>query len=166
MNIINDDDNASEISFTSLTNFLEGNVRTGSNSYEFTGSSNRYYRDDTVGAYINDQYKIRSNMTLTLGLRWDYDGPFSEKNGNLTAFNGNLYQYNAATDTIVNDGLEIASNNKALGTAGVGNTLVKQRQSGLAPRIGIAYSPQPEVHYPHRCRDLLRPWRILHRVVA
>ncbi|MGC2656628.1 MAG: carboxypeptidase regulatory-like domain-containing protein [Bryobacteraceae bacterium] len=145
LNIINADDNDSQLDYTSLTNFLEGNVRTGANSYEFSGSSNRYYRDDTVGAFINDQYKVRSNLTVTLGLRWDYDGPFSEKNGNLTAFNGNLYQYNAGTDTIVNDGLEIASNNKTLGTAGVGDTLLKQRQWGFAPRIGIAYSPTPKL---------------------
>ena len=43
-----------------------------------------------------------------IGLRWDFDGPLSEKYGKLTAFNGNLYNYNAATDTIVNSGLEIA----------------------------------------------------------
>lgn len=144
LNIINNDDNDSAISFSSLANFLEGNVRTGSSSYEFTGSSNRYYRDDTVGAFVNDQYKILSNLTLTLGLRWDYDGPFSEKNGNLTAFNGNLYQYNAATDSIVNDGLEIASNNRTLGTPGAGDTLVRQRQWGFAPRVGIAWSPTPK----------------------
>jgi hypothetical protein len=51
-----------------------------------------------------------------MGLRWDFDGPLSEKNGRLTAFNGAMYQYNAATDTITNSGLEVASNNTALGT--------------------------------------------------
>jgi outer membrane receptor protein involved in Fe transport len=56
-----------------------------------------------------------------------------------------LYQYDAATDTIVNDGLEIASNNKTLGTPGAGKTLVTQRQWGFAPRIGIAYSPTPRL---------------------
>jgi hypothetical protein len=141
LNIINDDDNDSAISFSSLANFLEGNVRTGSSSYEFTGSSNRYYRTNTIGAYINDQYKVLSNLTLTLGLRVDDDAPFTEKNGNLTAFNGSLYQYNAASDTIVNDGLVIASNNATLGTPGAGKTLMKQRQWGVAPRLGIAYSP-------------------------
>lgn len=140
LNIINDDDNDSAISFSSLTNFLEGNVRTGTYSYEFSGSSNRYYRTNTIGAFVNDQYKVSSNLTVTLGLRWDDDAPLTEKNGLLTTFNGNLYQYNAATDTIVNDGLEIASNNATLGTTGAGDTLLR-RQWGVAPRIGIAYSP-------------------------
>lgn len=144
LNIINNASDISTLAFSSLVSFLEGNVRTGSSSYEFAGSSNRYYRADTVGAFINDQYKVSTNLTVTLGVRWDYDGPFSEKNGLLTAFNGNLYQYNAATDTIVNDGLEIASNNRTLGTSGAGNTLVTQNQWGFAPRIGIAYSPNPK----------------------
>lgn len=141
LNIINKDDNDAALSFASLSNFIQGVPRTGTNTYEFAGSSNRYYRADTLGAYVNDQYKVTSNLSVNLGLRWDYDGPLSEKNGLLTTFNGNLYNYDAATDTILNDGLEIASNNKALGTPGTNNSLVQQNQWGLAPRIGIAYSP-------------------------
>lgn len=145
LNILNNDDNVSTISFSNLTNFIEGKVRSGGqNSYEFSGSSNRYYRTNTGGAYVNDEYKVRSNLSITLGVRWDYDGPLTEKNGLLTTFNGSLYQYDGATDTIVNDGLEIASNNKTLGTPGAGDSLVKQNQWGFAPRVGLAYSPTPK----------------------
>jgi hypothetical protein len=94
-----------------------------------------------VGAFINDNYKVRSNLTVTLGLRWDMDGALSEKYGKLTAFNGNLYSYNAATDTIVNSGLEIAGNNPTEATPGASSTLMKKCQCGFAPRIGIAWSP-------------------------
>jgi outer membrane receptor protein involved in Fe transport len=79
LNIINNDDSDSQISFSSLTNFLEGNIKSGSSSYEFSGSSNRYYRTNTSGAFINDQYKVTSSLTVTLGLRWDDDQPFREK---------------------------------------------------------------------------------------
>ncbi len=116
-------------------------MRTGSDSTAFSGSANRYYRSDTVGAFVNDNYKVRSNLTITLGLRWDYDGGLSEKYGKLTAFNGNLYSYNAATDTITGSGLEIAGNNPTFGTAGASNTLLRNCQCGFAPRIGVAWSP-------------------------
>jgi hypothetical protein len=94
-----------------------------------------------VGAFINDNYKVRNNLTVTLGLRWDMDGALSEKYGKLTAFNGNLYSYNAATDTIVNSGLEIAGNNPTEATPGASSTLMKKCQCGFAPRIGIVWSP-------------------------
>ena len=145
LNIINDNTSTDTISFKTFLNFVEGAVRTGSDSDSFTGSANRYYRSDTVGAFVNDNYKVRSNLTVTLGLRWDYDGPLTEKYGRLTDFNGNLYSYNAGTDTITNSGLEIASNNKAFGTPGAGDSLLKQRQWGLAPRVGVAWSPMSKV---------------------
>jgi hypothetical protein len=141
LNIVNNNTDNDKISFKTFLNFVEGGVRTGTESDAFSGSANRYYRSDTVGAFVNDSYKVRSNLTVTLGLRWDFDGPLSEKYGRLTAFNGNLYSYNAGTDTITNSGLEIAGNNAQFGTPGASNSLMRERQWGFAPRIGVAWSP-------------------------
>lgn len=141
LNIINNNTNSDIIAFSSFVNFLEGNVRTGTSSTAFIGSADRYYRSDTAGAFVNDNYKILSNLTLSMGLRWDFDGPLSEKYGRFTGFNGNDYSYNAATDTIVSSGLEVAGNNPNFGTPGASNSLMTQRQWGFAPRIGIAWNP-------------------------
>ncbi len=141
LNIVNNNTNSDIIDFTSFATFVEGTVRTGTASTAFLGSASRYYRSDTGGVFINDNYKVASNLTVTLGLRWDLDGGLSEKNGELTGFNSNLYSYNAATDTITGSGLEVAGNNSAFGTKGASNTLLNQRQWGFAPRIGIAWSP-------------------------
>jgi len=133
------------IGFSSFVNFVEGNVRTGRYSAAFEGNSNRYYRSDTAGAYINDNYKVASNLSLTMGLRWDFDGPLSEKYGRLTAFNPSLYAYDATSDTITSSGLEVAGNNAQFGTPGAGDSLLKQRQWGFAPRIGLAWTPKPKL---------------------
>ena len=137
LNIINEASASSVIDFSSLANFLEGNVRTGmySDLFPGTGSANRYYRSNTIGAFVNDNWKVRSNLTVTLGLRWDNDGALSEKYGRLVGFNGNQYSYNATTDTIVNSGLEFAGQN------GASNTLMQNPQWGFAPRVGIAWNP-------------------------
>jgi hypothetical protein len=141
LNIVNNNTNSDVIAFTSFANFVEGAVRTGTSSIAFIGSASRYYRSNTVGGFVNDNYKLRSNLTVTLGLRYDYDGPLKEKYGRLTGFNAADYSYNAGSDTITGSGLEIAGNNAALGTPGASDSLLKHTQGGLAPRVGVAWTP-------------------------
>jgi hypothetical protein len=138
LNVINNNTNTDTLDFATFLTFVQGQVRNGD---AFAGSASRYYRSNTVGLFANDNYKVRSNLTVTAGLRWDFDGPLSEKYGRLTSFDPSLYAYNAATDTITNSGLEIAGNNKTSATPGASNSLLKEHQWGFAPRIGVAWTP-------------------------
>jgi hypothetical protein len=142
LNIINNNTNTDTLDFTNFLTFVEGEVHDGD---AFVGSASRYYRSNTIGAYVNDEFKARSNMTITAGLRWDYDGPLSEEYGRLTAFDPALYSYDAATDTITGSGLEIAGNNPTAATPGASDSLMDARQWGFAPRIGIAWAVAPKV---------------------
>ena len=108
LNVINNNTSASTADFTNFETFVEGKLHGGD---AFSGSASRYYRSDTAGVYINDNYKVRSNLTVTAGVRWDFDGPLSEKYGRLTGFNPKLYSYDAASDTLTGSGLEFAANN-------------------------------------------------------
>ncbi len=63
-----------------------------------------------MGAYVQDNVKLLPNLTLNIGVRYDYDGPLWEKYGNMTNFHPDAYQYNAATDTITNPGIVVAGN--------------------------------------------------------
>jgi hypothetical protein len=138
LNVINNNTNTDTLDFATFLTFVQGQVRNGD---AFAGSANRYYRSNTVGVFVNDNYKVRSNLTVTAGLRWDFDGPLSEKYGRLTSFDPGLYAYNAATDTITSSGLEIAGNNKTSATPGASNSLLKNHQWGFAPRLGVAWTP-------------------------
>jgi len=155
LNIINNNTNTDTLHFTDFVTFVEGSVRDGT---AFEGSASRYYRSDTASLFVNDNYKMRSNLTVTGGLRWDIDGPLSEKYGRLTSFDPSKYGYiqcavngqpgdpgtqtcDPGTDVLTNSGLLIAGNNKTGATPGASNSLLKNHQWGFAPRMGVAWSP-------------------------
>jgi hypothetical protein len=149
LNVINKENQVARVTFADFPGFLQGQI-CGPNtvtcsgqdvSQLLNGASNRYYRTKQVGAYVQDDIRVRSNLTLDVGLRWDWDGPLYEKNGMLTNFYTKDYSYDVATDTINNIGLVVAGNNKAFGSKGVSNSTLTGRQWGFAPRIGLAYSP-------------------------
>ncbi|HET9741574.1 MAG TPA: carboxypeptidase regulatory-like domain-containing protein [Terriglobales bacterium] len=142
LNVINRANNVAGVDFRTFEDFLVGNVRPGlDHSVLFSGASSRYYRADQLGTYAQDKIRLTSNVNVTLGLRYDWDGPLSEKFGRLVNFDPRKYQYDFATDTIVNDGLVVAGNNKQFRTPGTSDSTLTGRQWGIAPRIGVAWSP-------------------------
>jgi len=106
------------------------------------GNANRYWRANDTGIYFQDKYQIQTNLTITAGLRFDWDGGLKEKYGNLLNFDPSKYSYDPMSDTITSNGLIIAGNNAKFGTSGVSNTTLTGRQWGFAPRIGVAWSPK------------------------
>jgi Carboxypeptidase regulatory-like domain/TonB dependent receptor len=104
------------------------------------GDANRYYRANQTGLYLQDKYQLRPNLSVTAGVRYDWNGGLTEKYGRLYNFNPALYSYDAGSDVITNPGLIIAGNN-VNGTKGVSNTTLTGRQWGIAPRVGFAWEP-------------------------
>jgi Carboxypeptidase regulatory-like domain/TonB dependent receptor len=147
LNIINQNNEVATLGFAGFFDFVQGNLCTpASGCFSATtevlnGATNRYLRANQVGTYAQDNIRVKSNLTLNIGVRWDWDGPLVEKNGLLTNFYPKNYQYDAASDTINNIGLVVAGNNKAFGTKGVSASTLTGRQWGFGPRIGAAWNP-------------------------
>ncbi len=138
LNIINRSNDAAQITFSNFKSFLTGSLR---GTTLLQGSTNRYYRAHEAGAYIQDAWQITPRLTVNYGLRYDYDGPLTEEHGLLTNFDPARYKYDAATDTVVNDGLIVAGNNSQYATSGVSASTLTQNQWGIAPRVGVAWTP-------------------------
>jgi hypothetical protein len=135
------------IGFADFSQFLQGLVTSYTpNDFITTtflqGDANRYYRSKETGLYLQDKFQIRSNLSLTAGLRFDDHGGLTEKYGRLDNFDPSLYNYDEATDTIVNNGFIIAGNNKVFPSKGVSDSTLTGRQWGLGPRLGLAWSPK------------------------
>ena len=129
-----------------FSQFVQGFVSPGSSATGFyvtsflQGNASRYYRANQLGTYLQDKFQITPTLSLTAGVRYDWDGGLTEKYGRIFNFDAAAYSYNAGNDTIDNTGLIIAGNN-ANGTKGVSATTLTGRQWGIAPRIGAAWQP-------------------------
>jgi hypothetical protein len=127
--------------------FAQGIVTPGNGSTGFyvtsllQGDASRYYRANQMGSYVQDKFQVTPTLSLTAGLRYDWDGGLTEKYGRIFNFDPSLYSYSASSDTITNPGFIIAGNNSN-GTAGVSATTLTGRQWGIAPRVGAAWQPE------------------------
>lgn len=144
LNTIDKRTGTGSVATADLSQFAQGIV-TPTYAYNVTtflqGDANRYYRANQLGLYAQDKFQIKPNLTLTAGVRYDWDGGLTEKYGRLFNFDPSLYNYNVGSDTLSNPGFIIAGNN-ANGTSGVSNTTLTGRQWGIAPRIGAAWEPE------------------------
>lgn len=133
----------------SINQFIQGSLF---NDYLYTstlllnGNPNRYFRSNETGEYLQDKFQMRSNLTITAGLRFDWMGGFTEKNGNFLNFDPSKYSYDPTKDTpttnpFASDGLIVAGNSPHH-TPGVSNSTLLGRQWGFAPRFGVAWTPK------------------------
>ena len=130
-----------------MSQMLQGQVTPGSSSTGFyvssflQGNASRYYRSNQLGMYLQDKFQLTPTLSLTAGIRYDWDGGLTEKYGRLFNFDPKVYSYSVASDAITNPGFIIAGNN-ANGTKGVSNTTLTGRQWGIGPRVGAAWQPE------------------------
>lgn len=89
-------------------------------------NAQRHFRSSSYGVFFQDDWKARPNLTLNLGLRYEYFGVLKEKNDQIANFvfgpNGGL----------AGSRVEPTSN------------LYNPDRNNFAPRFGFAYSPK---HY-------------------
>jgi hypothetical protein len=80
-------------------------------------------RQHSYGAFVEDTYKAAPNLTLDLGLRYDYATPFYEAQNRQSNFD-------YTTGKII-----------PAGTPGYPQHLANADRADFAPRVGLSYSP-------------------------
>ena len=119
--------------------FLYGLVGLQSQSQFFnkdavrTDQDYRGFRTQEHDLYFQDSWKVRPNLTLNLGLRWEYKGVPYEVNGQLS----NLIGQDPSSIEPAG-GFEFTLVGKNSGTA---QSLYKSDWNNFGPRVGFAYSP-------------------------
>jgi len=147
MNARDERTNTGMIGFVDFAHFLTGQPITyTANGFITTaflqGNANRYFRSNETGWFVQDKFQVRSNLSISAGFRWDYHGGLKEKNGRIFNFDPSQYSYDPVADSINSNGFIVAGNNPDFPTKGVSDSTLTGRQWGVAPRVGLAWSPK------------------------
>ena len=98
------------------------------------GNADKYFRSSSYNAFIADDWKVHPNLTLNLGLRWEYGSPITELYGRLV--NLDIAPGFAAVAPVV--GKDPVG---PLTGSHYSNALLLPDRRAVQPRIGFAWKP-------------------------
>jgi hypothetical protein len=116
-----------------IADFLTGNA----DSFTQGGGEISSVKGWMLGVYAQDQYKIKPNLTVTLGLRWDPNTPPSNTGGR-----GSQWRPGVQSTMFPNAPLGMIFP----GDAGLTAALMPSSYNNWNPRVGIAFQPK---RFPH-----------------
>src|SRR6202162_5892394 len=93
-------------------------------------TDNKHFRQHEYDWFGQDSWKIRPNLTLTLGLRYQLDGVPFEENGNFSNLLADPGSFQAGQDVVM-----------TVVGPGTGKQIYKSDYSNIEPRIGFSWDP-------------------------
>jgi carboxypeptidase family protein/TonB-dependent receptor-like protein len=130
-----------------LTNYFLGNTCDDCFTAANAGNTQRTTYNNGLAFFAQDQFRVRQNLTVTYGLRWEYFGPISEKNDLLSNFPG-PFSPTAQLEMVGPGGLNGAYNRDL---------------NNFGPRVSVAWNPLPNtvvragygIYYDYIPQDLM-----------
>ena len=97
-----------------------------------TGTNSSDFRANSYDLFVQDDWRIRSNLTLLLGVRYEYNGPYTEAQNRIVNLDVGP-QFASATP------VEPGQTGTAFGRFPA--SLIEPDRNNLAPRLGLAWKP-------------------------
>lgn len=140
-----DNENAGTLGFDTFSNLLLGNLQNYTEEQTLNPVRGRY---EDYAAFVQDDYKILNNLTLNLGLRWQYLSPIFAAHDNIANFYPSRYDPSQCSPAAFTSGglIDPALCNTVNGivtpqTAGINRALVEKHMNYWEPRFGLAWVP-------------------------
>jgi hypothetical protein len=121
-----------------FADFLLGLPNTSQIAY---GNADKYFRNSWYDGYVTDNFQLNPRLTLSLGLRWDYQAPVYELHGRLVnmAVGANYATATPVCGTTI--GLLPGTSCTSADQVGLSTALVKGDPTEFQPRVGFAWRP-------------------------
>lgn len=116
-----------------LADFLLGLPDTSALAY---GNADKYLRQTAYDVYATDDWRLRPELTINAGLRWEYGTPITEQKGRLV--NLDLTPNFAAAAPVLG-----SSPRGPLTGAVYPSSLIRPDHLGIEPRVAISWRPIP-----------------------
>lgn len=100
------------------------------------GNADKYFRQSVSDLFITDDWRIRPELTINTGVRWDYGAPITELKGRLV--NLDITPGFAAVAPVL-------GNNPTGSLTGMSypTSLIRPDRRKFEPRVGLAWRPLP-----------------------
>jgi hypothetical protein len=119
-----------------LIDFAEG---LSSGALQFVGDSHRNFRTTSFGFFGQDSFKLRKNLTLNYGLRYELNTVLNEAHGRLSSFRPqNFTHYLDPSDPTIQNNLPALEASGVVLQSQV-SSIYDPDHNNFAPRIGLAW---------------------------
>lgn len=111
------------------------------NKYTLQGDLISRAQQTEYGVYAQDTWRVRPNVTLTLGIRWEVQGPFTPLNDTYARASSFAGLYGISGEGNLFEPGTLAGQPTTMVLFGKGTSAYDTRYDSFAPSIGVTYSP-------------------------
>lgn len=110
-------------------------------------STHTYMFQTNIGGFVQDDWRLRNDLTINLGLRYELNAPITEKYGHWGSFLPSAGKFVLADDKYVPNLPALTAAAGLTGNIGVARdfdlpaALMRTDRNNFAPRIGLAWRP-------------------------
>ena len=114
-----------------LADFLLGIPDTSSIAF---GNADKYFRQTVYAAYVDDDWRVTPQLSVHLGVRWEYGSPYTELFNRLVNLDITP-TFGAVAPVIATDPVGTLTNQA------YPNSLIRPDKHNIEPRLGVSWRP-------------------------